>query len=683
VLATLDLLVLQTLTHWLDVDRHIDVARCNGHRFMLVLAMDLDLAQPHVRQVQQAIGDCLWVNVANAPLERSINASQASQVLGSNRLGVIYNAHEEFNASAFSALAGTIEAGGIMVLLTPELPQWVATCDQQSLAYGQPKQGCKSWFKYWWIKQWAQHDAACLYSPQANTADKALENLISQPVGAAMLDDARLKPSLHQQQIIDRLVTAHDLQVPMIYCLNAPRGRGKSSCLGWAINALDTSLTPLPIIVTAPSKRALISMQHTAAPAQINFWALDALLLQLPAAAMLIIDEAAAVPVSQLARLATHYKLLVLSSTQDGYEGSGQGYRLKLPRLLDQLKLATTQLSLAEPMRWRPHDPLEELIVGSFLCRQISTHCKAQQLQLAGCEHRQVSAEQLTQNPELLQQVYGLLMLSHYQTSPQDLRNLLDHATHQLHVWRYEKEIVGVVWLSQEGGFDRDLAHQVELGQRRVPGHLLAQILAQQAGFGEAAGLLSWRVQRIAVDPNRQHQGLGSLMLGHISLLARQQGVDYLGASFSADAQLINFWSSNDYRAVWLGLTADAATGLNSIQFMLPLSPNADTLFASLRSHLYGYLKFAKQTWFQHLGDLPWFIAMHESLAELPQLSPAQKTRLLELVAHGSANIHAGMYILEPLLATSHEQQLLTKSPHQSKKAYQQQVRRLALQSVS
>ncbi len=682
-LATLDLLVLQTLAHWLDVDRHIDAARCNGHRFMLVLAMDLDQAQFHAYQVQRALGDCLWVNLPTGPKEHSINASQASQVLGANHLGVIYNAHEEFNASAFSALAGTIEAGGIMVMLTPELPQWVVSCDQQLLAYGQSKQGCKSWFKHWWIDQWRQYDAVCLYTPQANTPNKVFETLISKPVDTAILADIRLKPNLHQQHIIDRLVAAHDLQETMIYCLNAPRGRGKSSCLGWVINAIDTSITQPSVIVTAPSKRALTSMQNTAAPAQINFWALDALLLQLPAAAMLIIDEAAAVPVSQLARLATHYQLLVLSSTQDGYEGSGQGYRLKLPRLLHQLNLATTELSLVEPMRWRQHDPLEELIAGSFLCRQQSTHCRAQQLQLAGCEHQQVSAEQLTHDPELLQQVYGLLMLSHYQTSPQDLRNLLDHATNQLHVWNYKNAVVGVVWLSEEGGFDIDLAHQVELGQRRLQGHLLAQILAQQAGFGEAACLTSWRVQRIAVEPNIQHQGLGSLMLDHIRLLARHQRIDYLGASFAADAQLVDFWASNDYLAVWLGLTADAATGLNSIQFMLPLSPPAHTLFASLRSHLSGYLKFAEDDWFQHLGDLPWFLVMNETLSELPQLSPAHNTRLLQLLAHGSANIYAGMYILEPLLAASHEQHLLTKSPQQSKKAYQQQVRRLALKSVS
>ncbi len=682
-LATLDFLVLQTLAHWLDVDCHIDVARRNGHRFMLVLAMDLDQAQPHARQVQQAIGDCLWVNCPNAPLEHSINASQALQVLGSNHLGVIYNAHSEFNASAFSALAGTIEAGGIMVLLTPELPQWVDVCDQQLLAYGQSEQGCKSWFKQWWIDQWYQHDAVCLYSPQPNMPNNALEQLISQPVGTAIIADAKLKPSVGQQQIIDRLVAAHDLQAPMIYCLNAPRGRGKSSCLGWVINAIDTLPTLLPMIVTAPSKRALASMQKTAAPAQVEFWALDALLLQLPAAAMLIIDEAAAVPISQLARLATHYKLLVLSSTQDGYEGSGQGYRLKLPRLLDQLNLVTTDLSLVEPMRWRQHDPLEALIAGSFLCQQKS-HCQtATPLTPTMLDYHQVSAQQLTQQPMLLQQVYALLMLSHYQTSPQDLRNLLDHATNQLHVWSYEHTVVGVTWLSQEGGFDDELAHQVELGQRRLQGHLLAQILAQQAGFGEAARLTSWRIQRIAVAPNLQHQGVGSVMLDHISLLARQQGIDYLGASFSADAQLVDFWANNDYHAVWLGLTADAATGLNSIQFMLPLSHPAQILFASLRSHLCGYLQFTQSDWFQHLCNLPWFLAMHETLAELPQLSSAHKARLLKLLAHGNSNIHAGMYILAPLLASSDMQHLLTKGPQQSKKVYQQQVRGLALQSVS
>jgi tRNA(Met) cytidine acetyltransferase len=665
---------------------------------MLVLAMDEALACDYAQALEHTIGPCLWLNprlASKSPdLGSALTATQANQALGSNRCGVIYNAHEEFNATAFCALSGTIEAGGVLVLLVPELDQWVHHGDQQLLAYEQTPDHSYSFFKRWWINLWPSHDAIYVYHGLGLNTE--LKPLLTRPEKMPLATQPALQPSPQQSQIIHQLIQAYNSQEPAVYCLNAKRGRGKSSCLGWVVAALSNTdrtntLQYGPVLVTAPSKRAFASMQFTAGADPINFWAVDALLAHKPQAGMLIVDEAAALPLSQLALLAQTYELLVLCSTQDGYEGSGQGYRLKLPRLLADLGRPVKQLSLHQPMRWSENDPLEAMVLQSFLCdQQICQQTgqqKDQQLlhkntdkaDLQGLQHQCLSNATLAGNSHLLHQVYGLLMLAHYQTTPQDLRQLLDHGTAQVHVWLLGKQIVGVAWISVEGGFDVDLAGQVELGKRRVQGHLLAQILAQQAGFAQAAQLCSWRIQRLAVLPKLQGLGLGSRMLVQLQQLAAEQQLDYLGASFAAAPELLNFWYSNAYQAVWFGVKADAATGLNSVQVMLPLSKAAVELADALHSHLQGYLAFAKDTWFAQISTPVWAQLTNSDLKANNGLDKQQQRRLLQLLGKDSGAFYGSLYLLHEVLSKAQERAQIINPGQLSKKAHQRQVRHLAL----
>ena len=71
-----------------------------------------------------------------------------------------------------------------------------------------------------------------------------------------------------------------------------------------------------------------------------------------------------------LQQLLAYYPRIVMASTRHGYEGSGQGYRLKLPHLLQQLQRPWREIQLTYPLRYNANDPLESFIKHSFLCAQ-------------------------------------------------------------------------------------------------------------------------------------------------------------------------------------------------------------------------------------------------------------------------------------------------------------------------
>ena len=681
------------LNRWQDLTSHLQRASTCGHRRLLILPMELARGTVYARAVENVLGDCIWVNAGEGFPPTSIKSSQASQHLGTSVMGLIYNAHDDFNANAFCALTGCVQGGGLVVLLVPELDRWISHQDQQMLAYnhsytfldGDEKTDIPvySWFKHWLVEQWHTTDQTIqpilMYQGQ-DSAELKIDECPPQKTTA-------ITPNSQQSVIINTLAKAYHEQLSQVYFLNARRGRGKSAALGWLIAQLGSAnFQQGPIIVTAPSKRAIASLQEAAGEHSVRFLAVDALLQNTPQASLLIVDEAAAIPLSQLAKIASHYPLLVLSSTQDGYEGSGQGYRLKLPRLCEQLNLDTQYLSLNSPIRWQINDPVEQLLEQSFLCGSIddlgdsTNQIKSLPLDLH-LKQRQVSARELAQNSGLLQQVYGLLMISHYQTTPQDLRLLLDHATARIHLWCHEDLVVGVAWVSLEGGLTHELAAQIELGQRRIQGHLLPQILAQQAGFGVAAEMNCWRIQRIAVLPSWQNSGVGSMMLEEVKTLAVIAGVDYVGASFSAAEELANFWFNNHFECVWLGAKADAATGLNSMQVMLGLSPSSLSLQKQLQAHLKGYLTFGKDYWFKPLS-VSVLQRLVLQLKAVPKLADGQKQRLLQLLANGQSGFYGTLYLLQQSELTQAFDEEVSLAATQASKATQTRIRGLAKQVI-
>jgi len=372
--------------------------------------------------------------------------------------------------------------------------------------------------------------------------------------------------------------------------ITAERGRGKSAALGIAAAAL-LSEGRRRILVTAPKRAAVDALFERVVAllpdgsaqkdrwcwqqGEIGYLAPDQLLQQLPEADLLLVDEAAAIPAPLLARLLNHYARIVFATTTQGYEGTGRGFALRFRQVLAQQTPGWNDCTITEPIRWANGDPLERWLYRTLLLDAEPANF-APELSASGsalraaCTFERWGGAQLLEEPALLQQLFALLVQAHYQTTPNDLRDLLQGEAREVWLLRYRGQVAGGLLTVREGGLDGALATDVWLGQRRPAGHLLPQTLIAQAGWLQAGALHYLRVVRIAVHPQLQRQGLGGWMLERLAAAA--EGVDLLGSSFAASDHLPRFWTQAGYRALRLGLQRDAASGCHSLLVARPLT---------------------------------------------------------------------------------------------------------------
>ncbi|MDX1713969.1 MAG: GNAT family N-acetyltransferase, partial [Halomonas venusta] len=386
--------------------------------------------------------------------------------------------------------------------------------------------------------------------------------------------------------------------------ITADRGRGKSAALGIACaRLLQKSVTQL--VVTAPRLSAVESLfarvvalcpqGQRLSPARFElsngsslcFLAPDALNEQVDQARLggsgsyLLVDEAAAIPAAMLAHWLAAFPRIAFATTVHGYEGSGRGFALRFREVLNRTAPQWRELPLDTPVRWSVGDPLEATIQTLLLLNaplpeaHASTHCPTASMLL--------TQAQLAKQRELLAKLFGLLVQSHYRTTPSDLRQLLDGPGTAIRTIIAAQEPQAVLVTREEGGFNAALAEQVARGERRPQGHLLAQSLAAHSGSREALTSRWRRVARIATHPERRREGLGRRLLEEDIANARQQGVALYGATFGAEASLLRFWLALGFTPVRLGITRETATGEYAIMVARALTSEGQAVLASLR----------------------------------------------------------------------------------------------------
>ncbi len=89
----------------------------------------------------------------------------------------------------------------------------------------------------------------------------------------------------------------------------------------------------------------------------------DALLASTTEADWLIVDEAAAIPGPLLEKLVSRFPRVLLTTTVQGYEGTGRGFLLKFCARFSGLRRYT----LSTPVRWAAGCPLERIVANALL----------------------------------------------------------------------------------------------------------------------------------------------------------------------------------------------------------------------------------------------------------------------------------------------------------------------------
>ncbi|MGK0443038.1 MAG: tRNA(Met) cytidine acetyltransferase, partial [Pseudohongiellaceae bacterium] len=538
-----------------------------------------------------------------AETDTFLDVAKANKLLGSDSEWLVYDAYAGFNPDAVGAAAGTVQGGGVMILLTPDLDHWQNFLDpdyRRLLIHPfKPEE-----LDYLFIQRVAAKiknaKGRWIYSQASGLDQQSHESKISKLENRPDLNKWCFS---HDQSLavdaIVKVVKGHRRR-PLV--ITSDRGRGKSTALGIAsaqllLGSLNNILITAPRLesVTPVFKHALDiltasggEVSHdagslTLSNKQLKYIAPDQLLRQLPKVDLLLIDEAAAIPLPMLQELLQHYSRVVFSSTVHGYEGSGRGFGLRFFSVLDEFSPQWKHLELKQAIRWAEDDPVEAWIFDTLLLNAEYSVNKTPELLPENCEYKEINKRDLVADENLLRQVFALLVLAHYQTTPSDLRNLLDGPNIRVWVVLHNEELVATALVTDEGGFTSSLATEIWKGKRRFRGHMLPQTLAAHSGVEVAPTLSYQRIMRIAVHPSLQQKGFGQILLVKINERSRQLNIDIVGSSFGVTEDVLHFWQKAGFTPVRLGVGRDACSGTHSALVLKSNNLSGEILLDSVR----------------------------------------------------------------------------------------------------
>jgi len=575
----------------------------------------------HLLQLEPALG-CL-IGERRIDALPALSARDSSRLLGQTLAWVAVDAYSGLNPNTLGLVAGCIGAGGWLILISPPPASWPAFADPEYATLCVEPWTPQTIDPHYLTRlvRLLQQEGTALRLEQDRAGMQVRLPEWGGSTGAGPTSTAPAAPcegpwlSADQRDCVERIVR-HMRRRSGALVLTADRGRGKTAAMGLALAQLSQG-KPLRALVTAPSRAALgplferLQAQSAAlhwegddcrvGALSLGWRTPDTLITEQPGADLLLIDEAAAIPTPILAQLSRHYRRILFATTQHGYEGNGRGFSLRFLAELDRLVGQHTALSLRQPIRWAEGDPLEALL-DRLLLLDAEPHTPTAAVVPPGARIKPLPRAWLATHERYLRELFGLLILAHYRTAPGDLRVLLDSPN--LQPWSLEQaeHPLGCALVAAEGALSEALAEGVWQGVRRPTGHLLPQALIAHEGWREVAGLRAWRILRIAIHPGAQQRGLGSELLAALVAEAQQQGIDYLGASFAASPELLQFWRRNGFWPVRVGDRHDPVSGSHAVVVVRPLSALAHQWFRRARKRYAQTLRYRLQG---ALGRLP------------------------------------------------------------------------------
>nr|CAH7719156.1 unnamed protein product [Callosobruchus chinensis] len=362
--------------------------------------------------------------------------------------------------------------------------------------------------------------------------------------------------------------------------LTAARGRGKSAALGLAVSAA-VAFGYSNIFVTSPSPEnlntffefvfkgfdALEYQEHidyglvqstnpefNKAIVRVNVFRDHRQTIQyihptdcnrLSQAELLVIDEAAAIPLPYVKSMLGPY-LVFLASTINGYEGTGRSLSLKL---LNQLRVQAVpvgantnavnkkdsgaaigrtlhEVTLNESIRYKPGDVVETwltklLCLDSTSVAPILSGCPPPD----SCDLYYINRDTLfcyhKASEEFLQRIVSLYVASHYKNTPNDLQMMSDAPAHHLFCLlgpvdpnrKTLPEVLVIIQVCLEGEISKNSVIEGYSRGKRASGDLIPWTVGQQYQDPDFPRLSGARIVRIATHPDYQGMGYGTKAL--------------------------------------------------------------------------------------------------------------------------------------------------------------------------
>ncbi|RDL33166.1 RNA cytidine acetyltransferase [Venustampulla echinocandica] len=564
----------------------------------------------------------LFVSLHNI---RYVYYKETEKILGNTYGMCILQDFEAITPNLLARTIETVEGGGLVVLLLKGMSSlkqlYTLSMDIHSRYRTEAHEDVVARFNERFILSLGKCESCLVIDDEMNvlpiSGGKNVAALpppdINEPMSEAQKELSDMKEALQDTQPVGSLVTLAktvdqakalltfvdaiaEKTLRSTVTLTAARGRGKSAALGVAV-AAAVAHGYSNIFITSPSPEnlktlfefifkgfdALNYMDHVdysiiqstnpdfnKAIVRVNIHRQHRQTIQyirpqdahvLGQAELLVIDEAAAIPLPLVRKLMGPY-LVFMASTINGYEGTGRSLSLKLIKQLREQSMGNSkaggindaevtdratgkasktadnsftggrslrEITLSEPIRYAKGDGVEKWL-NTVLCLDATLpRSKLNTLQgcpdPSQCQLLNVNRDTLFSFHEVsekfLQQMVALYVASHYKNSPDDLQLMSDAPAHQLFVLvppipedsNHLPEPLCVIQVALEGRISREsVANSLSRG-KRAAGDLIPWIVSQQFQDEDFAGLSGARVVRIATNPDYIQMGYGSKAL--------------------------------------------------------------------------------------------------------------------------------------------------------------------------
>jgi len=551
------------------------------------------------------------------PGGRRLPLDRSGDLLGTTREAVVLDCHDETRPNALGRAVGAVDGGGLLVLLAPPLDDWPTARDGFDDGLAVPPFGVDAVagrFRRRLVRTLRAHPGIAIVDADSGTVERdgLTDPAPRRPAEATESPEPPTDPVFpgsayetcltgDQRRALSALEALRDPGSAVV--VSADRGRGKSSAAGLAAGALAAE--GRDVLVTAPGYRNAAAVFARARELLddldlLGGWDGAAHVLtstvggrvrfRSPTGAVdpsdgtdaIIVDEAAALPVRLLEGLLDADVALAFATTVHGYEGTGRGFDVRFRDRLAASDREVVDVTMTDPIRYAAGDPVETWAFRALLLdARPAVDELVEDAVPADCESVELPAEALLADEHRLREAFGLLVLAHYRTEPDDLARLLDAPNVAVRALTYEGRVVSVALLAREGGLSADRRRRMYEGER-VRGNMLPDVLTSQLrdeAAGEPVGL---RVLRIATHPAVRSRGLGSRLLEAVAADARagrfgwpggvDPVVDYLGVGYGATPRLVRFWAHNGFGTLHLSTTRNDASGEYSALMARPLT---------------------------------------------------------------------------------------------------------------
>ena len=493
---------------------------------------------------------------------------------------------------------------------------------------------------------------------ELNDLKKSLQN--KNPIGPLL----NLCKTVDQAKAIMCLVDIISEKNPKnTVSLTSGRGRGKSSSMGLGV-AGAVVYGYSNIIITAPSpenlktffeflikglnalnytehkdyiiqegtgdfKGSIISIDIIKDHKQTIKYILPTDILLFKLAELLIIDEAAAIPLNIVKRILPDC-VTFMASTIQGYEGTGRSLSIKLiDEMRNNQKMSGSrilkEISLSQAIRYADNDPIELWLNKLLILDATSAESFEDSLEdPSKLELYMVNRDTLFSyhkgSEAFLKKIMSLFVSSHYKNSPNDLQLLSDAPSHKIFVLckaldKQKKakglpDIYCAIQVCEEGGISKDVILTNNKRGLKPSGDLIPWTISEHYQDQEFAHMTSIRIVRIACHPDCQRMGYGSKALELLShyyegkfikledneeieesgdekektgkkklkpLLSKLEDIKppfiyYLGTSFGLTNTLYNFWQKNGYKPLYIAMNSNSITGEHSCIMIKPIN---------------------------------------------------------------------------------------------------------------